>query len=98
MSFLLLLLPRNMLIDGEASYLAQLVELEAIWDTLPASNGAPFPLSFSEEERKMIEADSKGASEGMAAIRSVQAAIGDLFPEQGLVKSETYYESLDALE
>jgi hypothetical protein len=98
LSFLLLLLPRNMLIDGEASYLAQLVELEAIWETLPGSKGVPYPFSFSEEERIIIKTDSNGVSEGMAAMRGVQKAIGDLAPQQGLVKTESYDEALDALQ
>jgi hypothetical protein len=36
----LLLLARNILIDGEASYMAQACELASIWETLPGAQGA----------------------------------------------------------
>ncbi|KAI9679362.1 MAG: hypothetical protein M1817_005384 [Caeruleum heppii] len=96
-SFSLLLLARNLLVDGEATYLAQVTELEAIWDTLPRARGATYPLSFSDDERAKIEADLEGAVRGMELMREIQRTIGDLFPEQGIVRSEQYLEALDAL-
>lgn len=100
LSFDLLLLARNLLVDGEATYLAQVVELEKIWAELPgvSNNGAPpFPFHFSNEERAEIEADVNGAMRGIEAMRGVQETIGDLFPERGIVRVEQYEEARDAL-
>lgn len=98
-SFSLLLLARNILIDGEATYLAQVAELEAIWNTLPgAAQNSPFPFSFSDKERKTMEANVEGALRGIELMRSIKECIGDLFPEQGLVMSEQYDEALNALD
>ena len=41
-SYLLLLLARNLLIDGEATYLLQAAELESVWDTLPTARGSAY--------------------------------------------------------
>lgn len=96
-SYLLLLLARNLLIDGEASYLLQVAELEAIWDTLPGAKGATYPFSFSPTERREFEVEVEGVVRGMDAMRSIRESMGDLFPEQGMVRPEQYEETLDAL-
>ena len=49
-SFDLLLLARNLLVDGEPTYLAQVVELEKTWAELPGvrtRGNAPYPFHFS---------------------------------------------------
>lgn len=61
-SYLLLLLARNILIDGEVSYLAQMAELAQTWNTLPGANGSPYPFSFSLKEREEIEAEVEGVA------------------------------------
>jgi hypothetical protein len=97
MSYNLLLLPRNMVVDGEATYLSQVAELEEIWDTVPGSKGSPYPFTFSPEERREMDAQTEGALLGMNVMQSVRDSIGDLFPEQGYVRTELYSEALDAL-
>ncbi len=97
-SYLLLLLARNLLIDGEATYLLQIAELEATWDTLPGANSSAYPFSFSKSERQEMEADVEGVARGIEAMRSIRESIGELFPEQGIVRPEQYKEALDALE
>ncbi|KAE9369713.1 hypothetical protein N431DRAFT_493487 [Stipitochalara longipes BDJ] len=97
MSYTLLLLPRNMVIDGEASYLSQVAALEELWDTIPGHKGSPYPFSFSPEEKQEMDAHTEGALLGMNVMRSVQESIGNLFPEQGCVRTELYDEALDAL-
>lgn len=97
-SYLLLLLARNLLVDGEATYLLQVAELKATWDTLPGTNGLAYPLSFSVKERQEMEADVQGVVRGMEAMRSIRENIGQLFPEQGIVRADHYEEALDALE
>ena len=99
-SFDLLLLARNLLVDGEATYLAQVLELENMWAELPGvcARGAPsFPFRFSNEERAEIEADVIGALRGIEAMRQVQESLGDLFPERGVVRNDQYEETRDAL-
>jgi len=99
-SFDLLLVARSLLVDGEATYLAQVVELEEKWAELPgvrAHGDPPFPFKFSNEEKAEIEADFNGAMRGMDAMRGVQESIGDLFPERGVVRHDQYGESRDAV-
>ena len=99
-NFELLLVPRNMLVDGEATFLAQVVDLEKIWDELPgvlAAGGPPFPLCFSDAEKAQIESDVEGALLGMQTMNAVQETLGDLFPELGAVRPERYDETKDAL-
>jgi hypothetical protein len=96
-SYLLLLLARNLLIDGEASYLLQVAELEASWDALPGAKGSTYPFSFSLKERGEIEAEVEGAVRGMEAMRLIRENMDELFPEQGIVTPDQYEETLDAL-
>ena len=93
-SFDLLWFARNLLVDGEATYLAQ------TWAELPgvcARGAVPFPFRFSKEERAEIEADASGALRGFQAMRAVQESLGELFPERGIVRNDQYEESRDAL-
>ncbi|KGY14999.1 hypothetical protein PABG_12113 [Paracoccidioides brasiliensis Pb03] len=101
-AFDLLLLARNLLIDGEATYLARIVELEGTWADLPGvvtSEGkdCQYPFYFSDEEKAEIERDVNGSSLGMQAMQSISDSLGDLFPEQGVVRPEQYEEAKDAL-
>ncbi|PVH69760.1 hypothetical protein DL98DRAFT_438347 [Cadophora sp. DSE1049] len=97
-SYLLLLLARNLLVDGEATYLSQVAELEATWDTLPNAKSSAYPFSFSRKERQEMEADVENVARGIEAMRSIRESIGELFPEQGIVRSDQYEDALDALE
>ncbi|KAF4622709.1 hypothetical protein G7Y89_g14318 [Cudoniella acicularis] len=96
-SHLLLLLARNLLIDGKASYLSQVAALEETWDELPGAKGSIYPFSFSASEKEEMEADTEGVVRGMEAMRAIKESIGELFPEQGIVRTELYEEALDAL-
>ncbi|MCJ1334837.1 hypothetical protein MMC09_000102 [Bachmanniomyces sp. S44760] len=101
-SFELLLIAQRLFIDGEAQYLASMVELENAWMDLPgvvAGDSPPYPLHFSAAKKKEIEVDARGAAEGMNLMRSVRDSIGkDLFPEGGIVRVDQYYEAKDALQ
>ncbi|KAF2275182.1 uncharacterized protein EI97DRAFT_420759 [Westerdykella ornata] len=96
-SFMLLLLARNLLVDGESSYLAQVAELEATWETLTGAKSSRYPFSFSAKEREELEAEVEGVVRGMEAMRAIREGIGELFPEQGIVRHELYDESVNAL-
>ena len=101
-SFELLLIAQRLLIDGEAQYLASILKLENAWLDLPgvvAQGSPPYPFRFSSTERTEIEADAKGAAEGMNLMRSVRDSIGrDLFPERGVVRVDHYDEAKNALQ
>ncbi|PGG95577.1 hypothetical protein AJ79_09967 [Helicocarpus griseus UAMH5409] len=73
----LLRLGRNLSIDGEASYLGRIVELENDWASLPGVNGSLL---------------------GMRAMQSIRESLGDLFPEQGIVRHGQYDEAKNALD
>ncbi|KAI5196877.1 hypothetical protein E4T39_07553 [Aureobasidium subglaciale] len=96
-AFALLLLARNILIDGEASYMAQACELETIWETLPGTQGTDFPLAFSEAEVQKIKADVESATLGIFAMQRIRESLGDLYPEQGYVSPGQHKEAVDAL-
>ncbi|KAL9121399.1 MAG: hypothetical protein Q9187_002038 [Circinaria calcarea] len=100
LSFDLLVFARNLLVDGEATYLAQIVELERTWKEIPGvlAHGSPaYPFCFSEEEKAIIETDFSGAMRGMELMGRVRETLADLFPERGIVRAEQYEESKDAL-
>lgn len=96
-AFALLLLARNILIDGEASYMAQACEVKDIWETLPGAQGSAFPVSLSLAEMETIQADVGSASLGMAAMQRMREILGDLFPEQGYVSPDRHQEAVDAI-
>lgn len=99
--FDLLLLARNLLVDGEATYLAQVIDVENTCEELPGvriRGGAPYPFQFSREEKAEIEADVNGALRGMEAMSPVQKSLGRLFPERGIVRADQYEEACDALQ
>lgn len=101
-SFDLLLIAQRLLIDGEAQYLASVLELEKVWLNLPgvvARDSPPYPFSFSLAEKTEIEANAQGAADGMNLMCSVRDSIGkDLFPEKGMVNVDRYDEAKNALQ
>ena len=95
--YLLLLLARNILIDGEVSYLSKLAELESTWSDVSADKLSACPFAFSDKDRHILEADMEGVARGMQAMRSIRGSLGELFPEQGVVRPDQYDKALDAL-
>lgn len=95
--FSLLLLARNLIIDGEAAYLAQAVDMEKIWETLPGTKGAEYPIILSQAEKQMITEDMEAAALGMDVMRAMRESLGDLFSIQGWVPEGDYEEAVDAL-
>jgi hypothetical protein len=98
-SHFLLLVAGNILVDGEASYLSRVVELEKTWtEEIPGAKGHSYPFSFSASEREDIEVAHEGAARGMDAMRAVSNSMGaELFPLLGIVKPERYEEALHIL-
>lgn len=102
-AFMLLLLARNILIDGEAAYMVQACELkddDEMWETLTGAPGTTtaFPVCFSSTELQTIEADMELAEVGMAAMRHMREILGEeLFPRSGYVSFDRYQEAVDAI-
>lgn len=107
-AFMLLLLARNILIDGEAAYMVQACELkddDEMWETLtgggeeaPGTTTTAFPVCFSSTELQTIEADMELAEVGMAAMRHMREILGEeLFPRSGYVSFDRYQEAVDAI-
>jgi len=71
--------------------------LEGIWNDFSGNNDLPYPFMFSAQERKQIEADVERVERGMEAMSSIKDRLGELLPEQRIVRSEQYDEELDAL-
>lgn len=100
----LLIAPDMLLVDGEAQYMAQILDLEQVWHQLPRvaamknRTGSGFPFKFTESERADIENDVKGAIEGVRAMQSLYSSMGDLWPEKGLVRHDQYEAARNALE
>lgn len=99
--FRLLLFARNLLVDGEATYLALLAELQKDWPKLPrvrAEGNPECPLQFSAEELTAIEADSEGAALGISLMQDLQDRVGrQFFQAQGLVNHGQFNEAKKAL-
>lgn len=94
---MLLLLVRNILIDGEASYMAQACELASIWETLPRAQGAVYPLSFPAADIEVIQADAESAAKGTDAMRRIRESLGDLFLEQDYASSGQHQRAVDVI-
>lgn len=100
LSFELLLLTQNLLIDGEAHYQARIANLEHVWADLPgvrAHGNPPFPCHFSSDELTAIYDDEAGTIRGMEYMELVKQTLGDLWPEKGIVRHDQYNESKEAL-
>ncbi|PYI18480.1 hypothetical protein BO99DRAFT_167219 [Aspergillus violaceofuscus CBS 115571] len=99
--FDLLLLARNLLVDGEATYLGLLAkQQEENWagvSRISGTGGTKAPLTFSNDVLRKIRLDSAGASAAMALMGDVQRMIGSqYFQARGLV-SHAQFAELDRI-
>ena len=94
--FQLLLLARNLLVDGEATYLALLADQQQNhWQDIPRLNHSSkhYPLQFSAEMLHKIEKDHRSAILSMDLMREIQDLIGHkFFYARGLVSHDEYEE------
>ncbi|WPG97273.1 Hypothetical protein R9X50_00004700 [Acrodontium crateriforme] len=96
-SFDLLLFARKLLIDGEATYMAHLLELSESDSEDWMKNNLNLKSRILSCDRKSIMADAEDALRGMEAMQSIRDRLGDLFPERGVTKLEEYELTKDAL-
>lgn len=99
--FRLLLFARNLLVDGEATYLALLAEFQKEWPDLRrvhAEGNPEFPLRFSEEKLAAVTADSEGAVQAISLMQDLQDRVGrQFFQAQGLVDHAEFNQAKEEL-
>ncbi|KAF4550160.1 Phosphotransferase enzyme-like protein 1 [Elsinoe fawcettii] len=93
---LVLLLAGNLLVDGEAAYLAQAVELYGKWSDV-ATDSSVCPLSVSKDEEEKIYAAYEAWSRAMQVMADVRKVIPEIYPGKGLVRHEDYESTIEAL-
>lgn len=102
-SFELLVLAQNLLVDGEAQYQALVAEFQSTdrWAELPGvrAHGSPsFPCHFSPDELTAVSKDAAAAIRGMNYMDQIKQTVGgDLWPERGVVRPDQYEDSKAAL-
>ncbi|KAG6219886.1 hypothetical protein E4U26_007046 [Claviceps purpurea] len=97
-SWSLLSQARNLLVEGELTYLATACELEKEWETLPGTQGVAFPLRLSTTQRQAIEKDVERATLSMEALRRVKVKYREIFPENEIVAHDDMKDKLDAFD
>lgn len=96
--FEVLTIARRLLHEGEARYLARIIELIESGSDIVKLSG---PAGGSPQARRaalLADRDSilryaEAAQSGSDVMKVIQQTIGDLFPEQGLVKHDQYDEA-----
>ncbi|KAG6139777.1 hypothetical protein E4U28_003675 [Claviceps purpurea] len=88
-SWSLLSQARNLLVEGELTYLATACELEKEWETLPGTQGVA---------RQAIEEDVERATLSMEALRRVKVKYREIFPENEIVAHNDMKDKLDAFD
>ncbi|KAM5464249.1 hypothetical protein MauCBS54593_007068 [Microsporum audouinii] len=97
LKFTLLIFARNLLLDGEAAYLAILAEqYRKNWEDIPALRSnlkKGFPYEFTPDELKVIDSDCEGATNGINIMGDVKEAVGShFFRVDGTVDHNEYDE------
>jgi hypothetical protein len=96
-AYTLLLLARNLLLDGEVSYIKQIIDLKETWNELPSSPTQPYAFSFTPEEIWDVERNHEAWKLALETMEPVRDAVGPLFPEDGAITAELYDEALRVL-
>ena len=94
----LLQIGTHLLIDGDAIWLTQAVELQDSWAEIMGEDRPPCPLSFSDEERQQIDADWEKAELAMSLMTAVRESIRFPISRDGLVQHEYYKAAIQGLQ
>jgi len=98
----LLLLARQLLVDGEAHYLHAVTMIQSEWTQLPAikamSSVPKFPIDFSETDVRNIQNDAAQSLKAMDAMKDLKAVLGIDLPDRGAVLPENYDRTKSRLE
>ena len=97
-----ILLARNLLVDGEATYSAHILEVAdsdkgKFEDNALRDKCQKITSSLSEADKERMHSDVQGALMGMELMGQIKENLGDLFPEQGIVRPENYEAAKEAL-
>ncbi|RMZ72435.1 phosphotransferase enzyme family [Pyrenophora seminiperda CCB06] len=84
----LIFLAHRMYEYGEAHFQSLLVDLKDTWPT--GGGQGLFPVVFKEEEVERIKARSDGAVAATDLVTQVKEAMGELWPDKGLIEHERY--------
>ncbi|KAG6123992.1 hypothetical protein E4U12_000338 [Claviceps purpurea] len=84
-------------IDGEALHMAVACELEQEWETLPGTQGIPFPLPLTATDRENIDEDAMSAAVGIQAMQRIKRRLGRDFPLNGFVLHHKHKRVIDEL-
>lgn len=84
----LLQLSRRIFELGEAHFRALLLDLRDKWTK--TDNASQSQLAFSDAQTAAIEMDLERAELGVKLMKAIQAQLGDLWPEKGVVEHENY--------
>lgn len=84
------LVARNLLVDGEATFMARVVELAKTKPDLLGAARQRILSSLGPEDLKHIEKDSVDAFEGMNVMQNLLDATGYIAPKHGVVSHENY--------
>ncbi|GAM88653.1 hypothetical protein ANO11243_066870 [Dothideomycetidae sp. 11243] len=90
-NFDLLLLARNLWVDGEGPYLSQVIDLEKEWQTLVRISTTPdmkWPLRFSKADKAAIATQTSANIKGIEVLEAIKSELGDLWPEKGIVRHD----------
>lgn len=93
---------RTLLQEGEAPYLARITELIESGSDIVKLSGPADRSSQARRAALLADRDSilryaEAAQAGSDVMERIKQTIGDLFPEQGLVRHEQYDEAKHAL-
>jgi hypothetical protein len=92
-SFEMMQLVQKLAEDGEAMYQWLVKGLEEEWSNLPgvrAAGNPSFPFHFSSEEANTIDQDAADSELGMELMSSLKVSLGDLCPDRGMVRQDSY--------
>ena len=79
---------------GEAHFQSLLVELKDEWAD---GHDVPFPIRLSEADIQRIEVNGDRAVGGTDLLTAIKKAMGELWPDKGLIAHEQYDECRSAL-
>jgi len=95
-----LLFSRRIFEIGEAHARSSIIALSNQWADLPRvkrHGSPPFPLSLSNAELREVEEELRLAMRSQEVMNAIKQALGDLFPEKGVVRHDQYDEAKAAL-
>ena len=93
--YLFILLAPHLRLDGEATFMAQILDLAENGDDKPENvklrDACKYiSHSLSADEKNEIQSDLEGSLRGIELMKELKEEMGDLFPERGIVRTENY--------